>query len=72
MNLVCSNCGATEGVQLEDSRTCYAPIVRTRWQRILEPDPPDPNAPIPYCRPCAKLHHEWWDEEWKIYNSLRG
>lgn len=35
------------------------------------PEPPDPNAPVPLCRPCAKDHHEYWDEMWgNYYNQI--
>lgn len=77
MSLVCLCCGDSEGVQLEDSRTCYH--VETprlgRYGRLglddpLNDDPPppsDPNAPIPLCRGCAKDHHDYWDERWAEY-----
>jgi len=73
----CDHCGATCGVELEESRTCYEPPQRNQWQTLLldepqdPPDPPDPNAPVPLCRDCAEHHHAYWDEMWEQYNSGR-
>lgn len=55
----CARCGATEGVEFEDSRTCYP----------RHEDGTDPNAPVPLCRSCAKDHHDYWDERWDEYRS---
>jgi len=72
----CDRCGAEEGVELEDSRTCYERPVPTRYERLLQDDPlgpaPDPNAPIPLCRECAIGHHAYWDEMWNEYYASRG
>lgn len=60
----CARCGATEGVELEDSRTQYH----------YEGEPgseEDPNKPIPLCRLCAIEHHEYWDEMWREYYGGR-
>lgn len=69
----CEVCGATEGVQLEGSRTCYPIEEPGRYKRLVSGDslasPPDPNAPIALCRDCAKDHHEFWDEQWQNYYS---
>jgi hypothetical protein len=73
----CKCCGATEGVELEESRTCYdrQPSKRNQWQMILlddpqnPPKPPDPNAPVPLCRDCAEEHHAYWNEMWSNYYS---
>lgn len=51
----CRACGSNKHVHLESSRTAYL------WNGEGE----DPNAPIPLCRPCAKIHHDNWDEQWK-------
>lgn len=65
----CLCCGASDGVELESSRTAYSRPALTRWDRILEETPPDPNAPIPLCRPCAETHHAEWDAVWREYYS---
>ena len=70
VDLPCLRCGSTVEVLMECSRTSYdTSRVRTRYERILEPNPPDPNAPIPLCRECAEDHHEYWDEMWSNYYS---
>lgn len=55
--LACGACGATEGVQMEPSRTCYH----------REPGEPNPNADIALCRDCATDHHAHWDDRWAEY-----
>ena len=66
----CLRCGSTVDVRWESSRTCYdTSRVRTRYERIMVPEPPDPNAPIPLCRKCAGEHHEYWDDMWSNYYS---
>lgn len=55
----CANCGSQEEIRLENARTLYT-------QKEGEPDP---NAPIPFCRPCAQEHHDHWDELWDSYHS---
>lgn len=55
----CERCGAEYGVALESSRTAY---------EATEGEP-DPNRPLALCRPCAKLHHEHWDEVWDHYQT---
>ena len=73
---VCAHCGATDGVQLEPSRTIYhyeipPPNV---WDHLLErkPDlPPDPNADVWLCRECAEEHHRYWDDMWDQVNYDR-
>lgn len=45
------------GVELESSRTFY------HWDGTGE----DPNADVPLCRDCARMHHEYWDEMWSEY-----
>jgi len=69
--MICEGCGKSEGVELEDSRTMYAPPVLNYWDRVLldGEEPPDPNAPIPLCRDCAVEHHANWDERWADYYS---
>jgi hypothetical protein len=70
---VCTRCGTTNGVELEDSRTAYSQPDLDIFDRLMldgEP-PPDPNAPVLLCRPCAKEHHEYWDEMWDEYNRGR-
>lgn len=52
--LKCKYCGSEEGVCLESARTAY------HWDGKGE----DPNAPVPLCRPCAKEHHDHWDDMW--------
>lgn len=68
---VCEQCGSTEGVQYEDSRTAYPEAELTRFHVILGEFPESPNRDIAYCRECAKLHHEYWDACWAEYNSSR-
>lgn len=64
----CAQCGATEGVLLEDARTAYVAPERDVYDRLRDDgDPPDPNAPIPLCRACAKAHHAYFDEVWAEY-----
>lgn len=58
---MCSRCGSREGVEWEPARTAYEPTEKD----------PDPNADIPYCRPCAGEHHEHWDDMWAEYNAGR-
>ena len=58
----CDHCGSTEDVKLEDSRT----------QRYWNGSGIDPNSPIPYCRKCAEMHHDYWDAMWEEYNNSRG
>jgi hypothetical protein len=58
---VCLRCEATEGVELEDSRTQYD------W----DGEGRNPNAPIPLCKKCAEVHHEEWDSRWDEYNQGR-
>lgn len=59
--LRCSNpvCDTTEGVQMESARTAY------HWDGKGD----NPNAPIPYCRPCADDHHAYWDDQWANVSS---
>lgn len=76
MNPECARCGSQEGVQFEDSGTAYVTPPCGRYERLclddpLNGDPPDPNAPIPLCRPCAKDHHDYWDAMWEEYNLSR-
>ena len=50
----------------------YAITPLSQWERLAldNPlDPPDPNAPSYLCRPCAKDHHEYWDEMWSHVNG---
>lgn len=68
----CEHCGSTEGVELEDSRTCYASVERSRYERLCleDPlDPPDLNDPVLLCRECAAMHHEFWDEMWSTIHG---
>jgi hypothetical protein len=60
----CENCGSTEGVELEDSRTCYT-------HGTSDDGPNDPNRRVGLCRPCAKEHHEHWDSMWADYYGSR-
>lgn len=57
------------GVELEDSRTAYHVPEPTQWDHILGEEKEDPNADIPLCRACAKIHHENWDDMWNTYYS---
>ena len=47
-------------VQPELSRTRY------HWNG----NEPDPNAPIPLCRSCARAHHDHWDRQWAEYYAM--
>lgn len=60
--LKCLRCGSQESVEMESSRTMY-PF------EGKEGSPEDPNRDIPLCRPCAKQHHEEWDDRWADYYS---
>ena len=62
--LECFRCGTTAGVEMENSRTAYHYEGKTG-------DVNDPNNPIPFCRACAKDHHEYWDGMWAEYNAGR-
>ena len=66
---VCEQCGRTEGVEAEDSRTNYPEPILDIWDRLLldGADPPSPNDPLFLCRDCAKEHHEYFDEVYKEY-----
>lgn len=65
--MICIGCGRSEGVQLENSRTAYARSY-TLWDALLHDGAiPDPNAPVPLCRDCAKEHHEYWNSMWDNY-----
>ena len=66
----CYRCGSEVEVLWESSRTCYdTSKIRTRFERVIKPEPDDPNAPVPLCRECAVEHHEFWDECWSEYYS---
>lgn len=57
------------GVKLESSRTAYEPSPLPSWKRLLLDDeglgePPDLNAPTWFCRECAEVHHEYWNDMW--------
>ena len=81
--MLCSHCGTSEGVQLEDSRTaCAAPEI-TYFDFLLGEDDGltdsdairealDPNKPIPLCRVCLKQHTEFWDAMWEEYYASQG
>jgi hypothetical protein len=60
----CEGCGATEGVELEGSRTCYT-------HGPSDDGPEDPNRQVALCRSCAKEHHEHWDSMWADYYGSR-
>lgn len=47
-------------VRLESARTAYS------WGDKTQPDP---NAPIPLCRPHAAEHHDHWDSMWAEYHA---
>ena len=70
-HLKCSHCDETTDVNYEDSRTCYCEPELTYfdWIKLGDDPKPDPNAPVPLCRKCAKEYHEFWDEMWKQYYS---
>lgn len=55
----CAHCDTTEGVKMHSSRTNYG------WDGKGK----DPNAPVPLCDPCAKIHHENWDDLWLEVNG---
>lgn len=59
-SLACVRCNATEGVELESSRTQYP------YKGDLN-SPDNPNASVLLCRDCAKEHHEHWDSMWADY-----
>lgn len=66
----CEQCEATEGVELEGTRTAYAAPRINGWTRLLLDDEiadnsPDPNTGMWLCRDCAKEYHEYWDEMWE-------
>jgi len=58
---MCARCGSREDVRYEAARTQYEPTE----------DDPEPNADIPFCRPCAADHHEHWDGMWAEYYAGR-
>jgi len=68
LNAFC-HCGSREGVKMESSRTMYEVPVPTRFDRVLEEIPLDPNRDIPLCRDCAEEHHRHWSEMWDMYYS---
>ena len=64
----CTYCRATEGVRIETAQTAYdTSYPRTRFERILEPEPESPNIDLPMCRDCAADYHEYWTEMWDEY-----
>lgn len=67
----CEDCGTSEGVEREGSRTMYPPPTLTFWDRILldGEEPEDPNREPYLCRSCAAEYHARWDEQWDSYNS---
>ena len=66
----CVACHTTEGVKIESSRTAYdTSYPRTRFERILDPEPEDPNIDIPLCRECSEDHHSYWNEMWEMVRS---
>jgi hypothetical protein len=71
----CEHCGATEGVELEGSRTLYPFEGQPIYIRDVLKNPDilkrsaDPNKPVYLCRACAKAHHEHWDELWADYHA---
>lgn len=68
----CEYCGHAEDVRPEDSRTFYHDPV-TRYSRLLEEDPldpEDPNRAIWLCRECAAQYHEYWDEMHEIAQAV--
>ena len=76
--MLCEQCGRSEEVQLEDSRTCYVKPAPTWYERILSKDEgltptsevgEDPNQPIWLCRDCAAEHHRFYDDQWKEFYS---
>ena len=72
--LVCLCCQGTLGVEMESSRTCYAKPTLNFWEKLLLPEEgldegPEMNKPIPLCRPCAKQHHDDWDDMWKTLEN---
>jgi hypothetical protein len=60
----CECCGTSEGVELEDSRTCY-------MHGTTDDSAEDPNRQVALCRECAKEHHEYWDSMWADYYAGR-
>lgn len=71
-SMVCSRCGSAEKVMLEESRTMYDRSKNDFWDFVMDGVlDEDPNAPVPLCRDCAQMHHDWWDEQWAEYNSGR-
>jgi hypothetical protein len=70
LGFTCIACNTTEGVRLEPSRTQYdTSYPRTRFERILDPEPENPNIDIPLCRSCAEDHHEYWNQMWQMVRS---
>lgn len=70
--MICMECGSSEDIRLEDSRTNYEPKPVTLWHHIREELPPDPNAPVALCRDCAADHHAYWDERWDEWYRVQG
>lgn len=62
--LVCAECGSTKDVKMESSRTAY-------HFTGIPGSAEDPNKAIPFCRECAKIHHEYWDGMWAEYCNSR-
>ncbi len=63
-------CGATEGVAYEGSRTAYCAPRLNAWTRLLLEDEiadhsPDPNTGMWLCREHARDYQEYWDEMWE-------
>lgn len=68
MALTCLCCGLEdESVELASSCTQYETPIQTRYERILEVPPEDPNAPIPLCPPCAEDHYANMSQAWNEY-----
>jgi hypothetical protein len=66
----CSYCGTSEGVRIETCQTNYDDSrIRTRFERILEPEPEDPNIDPALCRDCSEDYHSYWTEMWTEYRN---
>lgn len=63
----CAGCGSIEDVKLIAARTMYDTTCFTRFDFICRIGEEDPNAPNPFCPPCAAEYNSQWDEQWNAY-----
>lgn len=68
----CENCGSCENVAIIPAMTAYGGYAeKTRWDALLEREPPDPNPEQVLCGDCATEYKEYWDEMWREYYASR-